>query len=94
MGRLFTISEGLRMLCSPIIDVGPESLRLDLADGVALHPENIQINAAIAQFYTQSLEAGHSTAGLAIFTLPADGHSARLVYDDGSRAAVAMELAF
>jgi hypothetical protein len=60
--------------------------------GDILSPDEFPIQSAIARFYAQTVPAGQSTAGLAIFTLPITERPTSLVYDDGSRAAVVVRL--
>ena len=74
------------------VEVDPAFLRLKENGGDILSPEDLPIQSAIARFYAQSVPAGQSIAGLAIFTLPIARHPASLVYDDGSRAAVEVRL--
>jgi len=74
------------------VDVKPVFLRLEGNDGDTFSPGELPIQSAIARFYAQSVPAGQSTAGLAIFTLPIANRPISLIYDDGSRAAVVVRL--
>jgi hypothetical protein len=64
------------------ITVGPENLSLTTPGNDILLPQAIDPHTAIEEFHTQTIQPGHSTAALAIFSLPAPDQFDRLIYSD------------
>ena len=64
------------------ITVGPENLSLTIPGDDILLPQTINPRTAIENFHTQTIQPGHGTAALAIFSLPAPDQFDRLIYSD------------
>jgi hypothetical protein len=64
------------------ITVGPENLSLTALNGDILPPQTMDPRTAIEKFHTLTIQPGHGTAALAIFSLPAPGQFDRLIYSD------------
>lgn len=64
------------------VTVGPENLSLTTPAGDSLSPQTTDPHTAIEKFHNQTIQPQHSTAALAIFSLPAPEQFDRLIYSD------------
>lgn len=74
----FTLSDTGQMS----IAVGPENLHLITPTGDLLSSQTLDPRTAIEKFHTITIQPGHGTAVLDIFSIPAPGQFDRLVYSD------------
>ena len=77
---------------APIM-VGTENLSLTTPSGDTLLPQTIDPHTAIEKFHTQTIQPGHGTAALAIFSLPMSDQFDRLIYSDkqGNRLELSLQ---